>query len=103
MSRGPDAGTLLRRAIEAAARAAGCTVTVTDSRMTRWASATFTGARHDLTLVAADDAAFAAWIESLPEAELPLRGHLVADLVVRSVTRVDQRVELVLEALSVAL
>ena len=45
------------------------------------ASATFNGARHRLT-IASDDAGFDAWLAGLPEADLPLRGHLVADLAV---------------------
>ncbi len=53
MSRGPDAATLLERALLVAADAAGCPVAVVASDWTRWASATFTGARHSLTLTAA--------------------------------------------------
>ncbi|WP_200888732.1 hypothetical protein, partial [Staphylococcus aureus] len=54
MSRGPDAGTLLRRAIEANAEAAGCPGVPVESGWTRWASAAFTGARLLLALATTD-------------------------------------------------
>lgn len=79
MSRGPDAATLLERRLRIAAEAAGVTVTVGEADWTRWASATFVGARHRLTL-SGSGVAFDAWIAGLAEANLPLRGHLVADV-----------------------
>ncbi len=85
MSRGPDAATLLERRLRIAAEAAGVSVVVTASDWTRWASATFNGAKHRLTLSSAD-AGFARWLATLAEAELPLRGHLVADVAVARVT-----------------
>ena len=82
MSRGPDAATLLERALLADAARAGCPASVLAADWTRWSSATFTGARHVLTLAAAPGAALDAWAAGLPEAESALRGHLVADLLV---------------------
>ena len=81
MSRGPDAATLLRRALERSADAAGVRVTVDAVRSDPWASATFTGARHTLDLIVAGSAAL-RWLADLPEVELAMRGHLCADLVV---------------------
>ncbi|MDG2534307.1 hypothetical protein P6144_11655 [Sphingomonas sp. HITSZ_GF] len=101
MSRGPDAETLLRRALEASAEAAGCPVTLAESDWARWASATFTGARHLLALTAPPSPALDAWIAALPEAELRLRGHLVADLVVEHVRRAGDSVRVSLEVLTV--
>ena len=101
MSRGPDAETLLRRALEASAEAAGCPVTLVESDWTRWASATFTGARHLLVLTAPAGSALDAWIAGLPEAELRLRRHLVADLVVEHVCRAAKAVTISLEVLTV--
>ncbi|MCH7860476.1 hypothetical protein ACQKOH_09765 [Sphingomonas sp. NPDC092331] len=101
MSRGPDAETLLRRALEASAEAAGCPVALVESDWTRWASATFTGARHLFALAAPPSGAFDAWIAGLPDAELRLRGHLVADLAVEHVRRTDDRVTVSLEVLTV--
>ena len=101
MSRGPDAETLLRRVLEASAEAADCPVALVASDWTRWASATFTGARHLLTLAAPPSPALDAWIAGLPEAELRLRGHLVADLVVEHVRRTADTVTVSLEVLTV--
>ena len=101
MSRGPDAGTLVARAIERDARRAGCAVTLSRAESSRWASATFVGARHGLALNGPDDAAFAHWLAGLPEADLPTRGHLVADLVIVSVTRAAGRATASVEALTV--
>lgn len=81
MSRGPDPTTLLERRLRIAAEAAGVSIAIPESVWTPWASATFNGARHRLTL-RSDDAGFAPWLATLPDAELPLRGHLVADLIV---------------------
>jgi len=62
MSRGPDAETLLRRALESHAEAAGCPVALVESDWTRWASATFSGARHLLALAGPPSPALDAWI-----------------------------------------
>ena len=101
MSRGPDAATLLERALIAGAQAAGCPVTVAHADLTRWASATFTGARHMLTLAATASPALERWIADLPEAEFALRGHLVADLSVEAVRREGADVTVMLEILTV--
>lgn len=77
-----DAGTLLMRALRHAAAAAGCGIAIESLAARPWSSATFTGTRHHVVLTAAPSPALDAWIERLPEAELTMRGHLVADLVV---------------------
>ena len=101
MSRGPDAATLLVRSLEADSQRAACPMRVTDSSWTRWASATFNGARHELSLEATDSAALAAWLDALPEADLPMRGHLVADIVVIGVSRAGGVATIRVEALTV--
>lgn len=101
MSRGPDAATLLERALIADAARAGAAIAVIEGESRRWASATFVGARHVLTLVAADSRQLAAWLGGLAEAELPIRGHLVADIAVVSRTRAGGDVTAVVEALTV--
>lgn len=101
MSRGPDASTVLQRALVRAARATGCTLSIPTAHMTRWASATFTGAQHHLTLQAADDAAFAAWLGEVSDAEMDLRGHLLADIAVMSVARAGGWATASVEALTV--
>ncbi|WP_448663649.1 hypothetical protein ACG3SL_02945 [Sphingomonas sp. CJ20] len=101
MSRGPDAGTLLARALVAAADAAGCPVMLVEGDWTRWASATFVGARHVLVLRGPCGTALDRWIAGLPDAELALRGHLVADLTIAGVTRTPEGATIRVEALTV--
>ncbi|MCW3849016.1 hypothetical protein OF829_17390 [Sphingomonas sp. LB-2] len=101
MSRGPDAATQLERALLAGAEAAGCPLAVTEAELTRWASVTFTGARHMLTLAGTASPALTRWIDALPEAEFALRGHLVADLSVEAVRREGAAVRVMLEVLTV--
>ena len=80
--RGPDAGTLLVRAIRAQAAAAGVVVAVRSIADRPWASATFVGTRHEVALDAQPAIARDRWIAGLAEAEWTIRGHLVADVVV---------------------
>lgn len=101
MSRGPDAATLLRRALERDAQRQGCALTISSLHSTRWASATFIGAHHRLTLDARDDPALARWLAVVPEAELTLRGHIVADATVIALTRRGGRAEATIEVLTV--
>lgn len=101
MSRGPDAATLLARALTAGAEAAGCPVEIANADWTRWASATFAGARHMLRLSAPPSPALIAWIAALPEAEFALRGHLVADLSVAAVRHAGDIITMELEILTV--
>jgi hypothetical protein len=101
MSRGPDVATQLQRELLGGAERAGCPVRVTASEWDRWASVTFTGARHLLTLEGAGSPALDAWLAGLPEAEFALRGNLVADLVVESVRREGGVVAFLLEVLTI--
>jgi hypothetical protein len=101
MSRGPDAGVLLERALSGQARAAGVDMAIVSAGWTRWASATFAGARHALSLAAVASPALDRWIAGLPEAEFDLRGHLVADLTLDAWARVGDRVELQIGVLTV--
>lgn len=97
-----DEGALLRRALERSADSAGITLAVERSDFKRWASATFTGARHAVTLRAMDGDGLDWWLGALPEADLPVRGQLVADLKIVSVTRAYGAVVAMLEVLTVA-
>lgn len=87
MSRCPDVATQLERALLGSARAAGCPLVLRASEMTRWASVTFTGAKHLLSLEGEASPALEAWLAALPEAEFALRDHLVADMVLLAVKR----------------
>lgn len=101
MSRGPDAATLLGRALTRSAAAAECAVTLVSADWSRWASATFTGARHSVSLSAPPSPALIAWIAALPEAELVLRGHLVADLSIVAARHAGADIMIELEILTV--
>ncbi|MDT8759676.1 hypothetical protein MZO42_13300 [Sphingomonas psychrotolerans] len=101
MSRGPDAATQLERTLLAAAASAGCPVAVGSSDWTRWASATFTGARHAMTLTAGASPMLDSWLVGLSEAEFRLRGYLVADIQVVRMTRDGDVVTVAIEALTV--
>lgn len=101
MSRGPDAGTLLARALLAAAAADGVALTIADSSWTRWASATFVGAQHRLSVTGPFSSALDDWLTALPERELALRGHLVADLTIIAMRASAERIEAEIQALTV--
>lgn len=101
MSRGPDAHTLLERALIRAGELAGCQVSVSEGNWERWASATFIGARHQLTLRLARTDAAKAWLAKLADAELPIRGHLLADLLVTGVIHDAEQIIARVEALTV--
>lgn len=75
-----DAGALLGRALTLFAREHGRTLVLGAVRTQPWASATFEGERVviDVSYPVAD----AAWLADLVEAELHVRGYLVADLAV---------------------
>lgn len=98
--KGADGVARLARALVADARAAGVTATVETASERPWASVTYSGARHRLTLTAGDAPGLAGWIAALPEAELAVRGHLVADLVVEAVTVADGVATVVTEVLT---
>lgn len=100
MSRGPDAATLLRRALERHADRHGIALSWYALATRRWASATFIGACHRLTL-SVEGPGIEGWIAALDEVDLPLRGHLVADVAVTTITRTGDRAELGVEVLTV--
>ncbi len=101
MSRDTDAATRLARALEKHARLAGCPVEIVQSDWQAWASATFTGARHQMTLAAIPSAKLERWLATLSEADIDLRGHLLADIAIIAARRGPARVEIDLEALTV--
>ena len=75
-----DAAVLLVRALRISARTAGAAMIVCATDERSWASATFAGVRHRIDLQVEPDVATDDWLAALPEAALPLRCHLVADL-----------------------
>ena len=99
-----DATTAFLRAI--AMNFVNFTFTVQDISSRSWASATFTGARHELTFRIEGDGAKAAadaFLANLSAAEFQLRGHIMADIALLWEERVDgeELVRISLEALTV--
>jgi hypothetical protein len=101
-----DAATALLRAIGAKFSLFDGAFSVEENKSRSWASVTFTGSRHRLTFSLQGRAANAAadsFIETLTEADFPLRGHVLADIALagdeRSIAR--ERVQLTIEALTV--
>lgn len=101
MSRWPDAGSQLERALVRSAADAGIRLTIHTALAIPWASVTFTGARHRITIAAAPSPALSAWLAKLPETEFRLRGHLVADLMTAGEVAAGELIEITLEALTV--
>jgi hypothetical protein len=101
MSRGPDAATLLERALCRAAADAGVTMTVDSVESARWSSVTFTGARHEVRISAPHSPALDGWLADLPEQEFRMPGHLVADLAVAAISREGGIVRAGIEMLTV--
>jgi hypothetical protein len=74
--------------------AAGDGYMLVDASFRPWCSATFIGAQHRITLRLDADApliAVKSFAARLPEAELPLAGHVVVDLVVDAVRQEDEQ------------
>jgi hypothetical protein len=97
----PDAGGQLTRAVRAAF-ASPVEIEALDSRA--WASITFSGERHRLTLaIAGEDAEASAdsFLEDLGEREFVLRGHILADISCVDDARAPDLVRLTLEALTI--
>jgi hypothetical protein len=92
---------LLVRALGRDADRAGCPVEIGATDWTRWASATFSGARHMIRLSAAASRQLDDWLTALPEAEIDLNGHLLASVAVESIQRSGEQVVIELEALTV--
>jgi hypothetical protein len=58
---------------------------------TPWASATFVGTLHRLTIAATPVPGLRDWIDGLREVEFAMRGHIVADLVVDRIDSIGDR------------
>jgi len=71
------------------------------TRTRDWSSVMFTGTRHELDFtVARTDAACAA-AAAIAEADLPMRGHFAADVVLMSAETDGDRLRLRIEALTI--
>jgi hypothetical protein len=99
-----DAATALLRALRGAFGAFGGTLVVEELRSRRWASITFTGARHELRfrLEGPDAGAEATrFLATMEAAEFALRGHVLADIALVFETREEGCAVIAIEALTV--
>lgn len=99
-----DAASALLRAVRNAFAGFGGALVVEEMRSRRWASITFTGARHELRFRlegrTADEEA-ERFVSSLEAAEFALRGHVLADIALVSQVREEGRAVIEVEALTV--
>lgn len=78
---GRDAARALIAALMAAALTAHIILTIAETEERPWASATFNGARHVVTVeLDGDAAAIDRWLAALPEVQWAMRHHIVADI-----------------------
>lgn len=96
-----DVGAVLTRSLRSAFAMRGVLVDVTTNDWRRWASATFSGARHQVSLAGTASAALDDWLAGLGDWDVPMPGHLVADVTVAAVRRTPERIEIDLEVLTV--
>jgi hypothetical protein len=99
-----DAATALVRALRTRLDGFGADLEIENLVSRSWASVTFTGARHSVSLrleghragQAAD-----AFLDGMDEAEFDLRDHILADIVLVRQVRDEASVRLFLQALTV--
>jgi hypothetical protein len=99
-----DAATALLRALQSRLGGFAGEVAIDELVSRNWASVTFTGARHRLSLrLVGVDAGAAAdiFLAGMEEAEFDLRDHILADIVLARQAREEASVTLFLEALTV--
>jgi len=99
-------GERLARVVSAKIGAIGGTIRVEPIEQTDWASVTFTGARHRLRVILDGEGAVGAaadFLDQLPDLDLPLPGHIVADIALVTEERGDdgRHAMLELEALTI--
>lgn len=99
-----DATSALLRGIQG--RFEDVQITIENVRSRSWASATFAGARHELTFRIEGELAHAAadlFLAEMESAEFNLRGHILADIALVSDARPDdgRSVSISIEALTV--
>lgn len=101
MKREANIDRLLAHALVESSAARGTPVTILRSSQRRWASATFAGARHRITVTAPESPMLDDWLAALPDMEFALPGHLVADLIVADTRRERDEVSADIEVLTV--
>lgn len=94
----PEAATALLRAL--GDRLGGGAYHIEELSCRNWASVTFSGTRHRLTLRLPCEAS-APFLDGIEEAEFSLPGHIVADIALVSCVREGGEMRIALEALTV--
>jgi hypothetical protein len=105
MTAPPGAGDALKRALRANFVKLGAAVAIESLASRPWASITFSGERHRLSLCLPGPGAAAAadaFLDGLAERDFALTGHVLADIVLAERGDEDEQVRLILEALTVA-
>ncbi|MGQ0661283.1 hypothetical protein [Sphingosinicella sp.] len=90
----------LRRALVSLLAAEGVTATIENIRSHPWASATFSGTRHELRLRLSDSSG-CALLADLAEREFDLPGHILIDIAAADMARDGDDMLLTVEALTV--
>jgi len=78
---------------------AACPISIAASTQKSWASATFSGTRHRFECWL--EPTGRQWLEGIEERDIPLVGHFLADIAICDESRSDDRISLVIEALTV--
>lgn len=98
------AGSALKKAIRAQFLSLGSEVSLPAIVSRPWASVTFRGERHRLTCLLCGSGARAvaeAFCDGLPDRDIPLAGHILADIEVADTSVNEEGATLTLEALTV--
>lgn len=101
MKREANIDRLLACVLTESSAAGGTPVRILRSSQRRWASATFVGARHLITVSAPESPMLDDWLAALPDMEFALPGHLVADLIITETRREGNDVSADIEVLTV--
>lgn len=97
--RGDHAVLRFGHALQASAGAAGCTLSVGETRSRPWSSATYAGEQVTLAASVAPADAAKLWLDGLAEAELPMRGHVAMPPAVETVSEAGEAFAVRLTAL----
>jgi hypothetical protein len=92
----------LERALRVSATQAGTELDVAEHRTDAWRSATFAGDRHIVEGSAPSGPALDRWLAALPTLDLPVPGHVVAELSLAACRRSGDVTRFRIDGLTVA-
>jgi len=96
-----DAAPLLASALRRSAGATGVAIEIVEQDDRPWASLTFTGARHRITLAADACPKFDAWLAAIGTAALTMRGHVAGEPDLVATHRIGTRHHATLDVVTV--